>query len=98
MQNMDWKDVITLVIAVVGAVLGADRHLQIPRPIVPSGATLPIRLEARTSFTVIEPFAALEKDLWKLVDSAYVLTACGSQIKGPPGLFIKVEHFALAGE
>lgn len=56
---------------------GTDRHLQIPMPLFTGGERLPVRLEPRTSVTVLQPTRALQNDEARLVTRAYVNTACG---------------------
>jgi hypothetical protein len=57
--------------------LGTDRHAQIPIPRFVRGETLPVRLESRASFTVLQPLTESPPNGWVGVRRVYALTACG---------------------
>lgn len=70
------------VVSIGFTVIGGATHMQIPRPIFTGRETLPVRLESRTSFTVLAPLSTFEKTQLATIDRAYVKTACGNQIQG----------------
>lgn len=62
--------------------LGTDKHAQIAIPIFMRGETLPVRMEPRTSVTVIQPMAIAPANGWEVVWRFYALTACGLRFVG----------------
>lgn len=77
--------------------LGTDRHAQIPFPHFTRGETLPVRLESRTSVTVLHAAAIAPPYGWQIVRSVYVLTACGLKRRCSGRAFDKYRA-ALAAE
>lgn len=56
--------------------IGTDRHAQIAYPQFTRGESLPVRLEPRTSATVVHVIANAPANGWQLVRRVYVRTAC----------------------
>lgn len=76
--------------------VAGGRHMQIVRPIFTGGESLPVRLEPRTAFTVVQPVAALQKAQWAVTSNAYVNTACGLKIKSSGSVCAELSLAALA--
>lgn len=60
------------------------------------GNRLPVRLEARTSATVIQPLVAFKHEHLVLLERAYVRTACGVTCKSGRDVLRQLNHAALA--
>lgn len=75
--------------------VGRQRHAQLWQPVFTAGESLPVRLQSRTSCTVIQPLGALPPEGWREVECAYVSTACGNEVIGG-GKFFGKHGAALA--
>lgn len=75
-------------------VLGGANHMPIPRPLFTQGESLPVRLEARTSCTVLVPLGTLQKGQVASIDKAYASTACGLRVLGDSPALRDVVHAA----
>lgn len=73
-------------------------HLAVPKPIFTRGESLPVRLESRTSLTVLQPMATLEDEQLAKVTSAYVRTACGLKVQCSGYLFAEMQLMAATHE
>ena len=71
---------------------GTDRHLQLMRPMLSSGDSLPKRLEPRTAFTAFAAFGTEEEEDFAFADQAYVGTACGERVTGGRRQLANVMH------
>jgi hypothetical protein len=74
---------------------GTDRHMQILAPILMSREHLPVRLEPRTAFTVVQYLRASEEKPVHPPKNAYVKTACGLKAKCSGDFFVKFKDFAF---
>lgn len=75
---------------------GTDRHMQIPMPIFTTHLTLPVRLESRAGFTVLQPLTAFKDEQLARLRNAYVLTACGARFNSSRSAFKQINAMAAA--
>lgn len=75
---------------------GMHNRLGLALPEFLGGNRLPVRLEARTSATVIQPLVAFEHEHLALLECAYVRTACGVTCKSGRDVLRQLNHAALA--
>lgn len=76
--------------------IGTDRHIQLANPMFTQGERLPVRLESRTAFAVVQPLVAFQQDQLVMLKRAYVLTACGRRAQSKRGVLRQVNDAAAA--
>lgn len=77
----------------------AGRHLQLVRPMFTGGSDrLPVRLESRAAFTVLQALSAFEDPQLTWIRRAYIKTACGRKFQCPGAFFAELQALARARE
>lgn len=77
--------------------LDGDTHMQIPQPFFTQRESLPLRLEPRTSSTVMVPLGTLENDQISQIKHAYVHTACGRKVLSRGTVFRQIANSVRTG-